>query len=193
METPCGLALEVLRNGSSVERNARDSTTLPPLLDIDDVEENVVSPVLRLRQNTHWLKYASFDSLLSCAALGHQGKTTTRRLPYRFNVGFLPELEQVVPRFTASLWHCCRLPSTDLTPDYISSPALQILCTLQWDCFAVLCAGQKNTLRIQRCQNSAHLEQEQQAVTAKLLGHQINATISIYDFCRNLRDFQGHF
>ena len=34
----------------------------------------VVGRVLRLRQNTYWQYYASFDSLLSRAGLGYLGK-----------------------------------------------------------------------------------------------------------------------
>ena len=55
-----------------------------------------VGRVLRLRRNTHWQTYASFDSLLSRADLGHFGKwwifhgATTRRLPYRANGFFYP-------------------------------------------------------------------------------------------------------
>ena len=56
----------------------------------------VVGRVLRLRRNTHWQQYASFDSLLSRAGLGHLGKvwivrgTTTGRWPYWANGLFYP-------------------------------------------------------------------------------------------------------
>ncbi len=48
----------------------------------------VVGRFLRLRRNTHWQWYASFDSLLSRAGYWHHGKgwivcgTTTSRLHY---------------------------------------------------------------------------------------------------------------
>ena len=51
----------------------------------------VVVYFLRLRRNTHWHEYASYDSLLSRAGLGQLGKgwivrgPTTRRLPYQAN------------------------------------------------------------------------------------------------------------
>ncbi len=49
--------------------------------------------ILRLRRNTHWQKYASFNNLLSRAGLWHLGKrwivlvTTTRKLPYIWGNG----------------------------------------------------------------------------------------------------------
>ncbi len=76
-------------------------------LNLYDVLEKVcVCRVLRLRRNTHRHNYASFDSLLSGAGLGHLGKawivrgTTTRRLPYWANKLFYPSWNRSY-RFTA--------------------------------------------------------------------------------------------
>ncbi len=68
-----------------------------------------VDRVLRLQRNKHWQYFASFDSLLSRAGLGHLGKkwivcgTTTRRLPYWANALFYPSWNRLY-RFTAYWW-----------------------------------------------------------------------------------------
>ena len=61
----------------------------------------VIGCVLRLRRNTHWQEYASFDRMLSCTGLRHLGKgcivrdTTSRRLETG-PTALLSKLEYVV-------------------------------------------------------------------------------------------------
>ncbi len=72
-----------------VEEPAQNGNLLSTLSqDVLSQHGKVVNRVLRLWRNTHWHYYASFDSLLSRAGVGHLGKgwivrdTSTRRMRF---------------------------------------------------------------------------------------------------------------